>query len=62
MEARKWLSELRKTQGLSRREVCEKSGIERSLYAYIELGKRNPSVDTAKKIAEVLKFDWPIFF
>jgi transcriptional regulator with XRE-family HTH domain len=62
MQARTWLSEMRKKQGLSRREVCEQAGVERSLYAYIELGKRNPSVRTAQKIAEVLGFKWYLFF
>jgi putative transcriptional regulator len=57
---RTWLLEYRgdKTQ----QEVADKAGIERSYYTQIENGDRNPSVDTAKKIATALDFNWTIFF
>lgn len=42
--------------------VAEKSGITQSAYFYIENGERRPSVETAKKIAAVLGFDWTLFF
>lgn len=62
MAPRKWLSELRKTQGFSQEHVASNVGIARSVYSRIESGERNPSVATAKKIANVLQFQWTIFF
>lgn len=43
-------------------EVANKCELSRSMYAQIETGDRTPSVTTAKRIAEVLSFDWIIFF
>jgi transcriptional regulator with XRE-family HTH domain len=37
-------------------------GIGQGGYSMIELGERRPSVDTAKKIAAALGFDWTRFF
>lgn len=62
MKPRKWLSELRKTQGLSQFQVAERAGIARPMYSFLESGDKNPSVTTAKKVAEVLGFNWIIFF
>ena len=60
MEKRQWLIEYRgdKTQ----ESVAKDANIARSYYVQIETGTRNPSVQIAKKIAEVLDFDWTIFF
>jgi len=57
---REWLIKLRseKTQQF----VAEKAGINRSYYTQIENGIRTPSVEVAKKIAEVLNFPWTYFF
>jgi len=38
------------------------SRLSRSFYTEIENGDKNPSVETAKKIASALGFDWTIFF
>jgi transcriptional regulator with XRE-family HTH domain len=43
-------------------EVAEKVGITQQMYWMIENGERRPSVETAKKIAAVLGFDWVLFF
>lgn len=59
---RKWLAAYRDKAGFSHEEVAEQAGISRQYYGMIENGDRNPSVDVAKKIAKVLKFDWIIFF
>lgn len=57
---RDWLIQLR---GLERQEtVADRAGVSRSNYTNIENGLRSPSVDTAKKIAGALKFDWTLFF
>lgn len=54
----------RKQLGLTQQDVVELTGsiITRQYYGMIEKGERRPSVDVAKKIAEVLDIDWTIFF
>ena len=56
------LMDIRLEKGLTMREVAQQCGIKVSTYCLIEHGKRTPSVKTAKKIAEVLGFDWTAFF
>lgn len=60
MVKRNWLIELRGrfTQG----QIALLAGISRSAYSNIEIGKRDPSVATAKAIANALGFEWNIFF
>lgn len=62
MTKRDWLIALRNQIGLTQNEVAIRAKIERSTYAQYELGRRNPTVTNAKKIAEILGFDWTIFF
>ncbi|MEC1479212.1 MULTISPECIES: helix-turn-helix transcriptional regulator [Bacillus] len=57
---RKWLIEHRGKQ--SQETIAKKVCISRGAYANIELGKRNPSVQVAKRIADELGFNWTIFF
>lgn len=57
---RKWLVELRGTR--SQYAIAKEAGIAQSTYASIETGARAPSVKTAKMIADVLNFDWSLFF
>ncbi|HAB7139195.1 TPA_asm: helix-turn-helix domain-containing protein [Listeria monocytogenes] len=57
-----WLKELREQKAYTQEEVAKKAGIERTTYASIEQGRRNPSVSKAMRIASVLDFDWTIFF
>jgi len=59
---REWLSNIRKTKGLTQKEVSLKCGISRSYYADIERDVRNPKPDTAQAIGEVLGFEWTLFF
>ena len=59
---RAWLRNIREEKQLTQSEVADAVNIARTSYAMYEQGKRNPSVETAKKIALVLKFDWTIFF
>lgn len=59
---RKWLKELRDNNNLSQYEMAKKIGITSQFYNFIENGKRRPSIETAKKIAEILNFDWTLFF
>ncbi|MCC5466805.1 helix-turn-helix transcriptional regulator [Pelosinus baikalensis] len=57
-----WLIDLRKKRGLTQQQVADSLTINRSTYALIESGLRNPSPDSAKQIANVLGFEWVIFF
>ena len=57
---RVWLSDIRGER--SQKKAAELSGITQSYYSMIECGERNPSVELAKKIASVLRFDWTRFF
>ena len=61
---RKWLSDLRDVQGISQYKAAELSGISQSYYAAIETGERGKplNADIAKKIANVLGFDWTRFY
>lgn len=57
---REWLIKLR--GNTSQAEIAKKCGISQNFYSWIELGERRPSVETAKKIAAVLGFEWTRFF
>ncbi|MFU1797324.1 helix-turn-helix domain-containing protein [Paenibacillus azoreducens] len=56
-----FLIDKRTKLGLTQEKVAELAGIERSYYTKIENGTV-PSVKVAKKIAGVLRFEWPLFF
>lgn len=57
-----WLKEIRINAKATQESVAALAGIERASYSNIESGERRPSVETAKKIAEALSFDWTRFF
>lgn len=61
---REWLKEIRKKKGLSQYQVARQAKLSQSYYAGIEVGNRGHKlpVQTAKKIAEVLDFDWTKFY
>lgn len=59
---RQWLNDLRKNKKFTMLEVANLAIISESYYSLIENGARAPSVETAKKIAEVLNFDWTRFY
>lgn len=59
---RDWLVIKRSEVELTQEEVASSADIARTTYASIEQGERDPSVNVAKKIAEVLKFNWTFFF
>lgn len=59
---RNWLRVIRWKHGYTQDLTAKKAGIHRSSYTHIENGRRNPSVNTAQKIAKVLEFDWTLFF
>lgn len=59
---RPWLKNIRIEAKRTMKSVSEDAGISECYYSQIENGTRNASVSVAKKIAEVLGFDWQIFF
>ncbi|WP_342538497.1 helix-turn-helix transcriptional regulator [Sporosarcina sp. FSL K6-1540] len=59
---REWLKQRRLKARLTQEQVAEKSGIARTTYAMYEQGERDPSVGVAVNIADVLKFNWTLFF
>lgn len=56
-----WLKKIREENGLTQQDVAELADVERTTYASIEQGRRNPSVVNAMRIASVLDFEWTIF-
>lgn len=59
---RVWLKQLRLGKQMTEKQVADKACIAQPFYHNIEAGSKNPSPQTAKKIAEVLGFDWTRFF
>lgn len=59
---RNWLITAREESKMTQEMVAQRAGILRPSYSNIENGERRPSVETAKKIAEVLGFEWTKFF
>lgn len=61
---REWLVVIRKKKGMSQYKVAAEAGISQSFYAGIETGDRGMKlpVQTAKKIAAVLEFEWERFY
>ncbi len=57
-----WLRAMRKRKCLTQKQVALAIGISQPSYANIELGKRSPSVQTAKKIGTLFSFDWTEFY
>lgn len=55
---RTFLKEARNKKGLTQRDVADAVNINCAAYSNIEIGKRNPSVKLAKKIAKLLGFNW----
>lgn len=56
------LIKIRQDKNFTQSQVAVKANISLSFYSQIENGVRKPSVDTAKRIAGVLDFDWTDFF
>lgn len=59
---RLWLKQIREAKGMEQKEVASKIKKTQACYSYIESGDRNPTVELAQKIADVLDFDWTLFY
>ncbi len=51
------VKKMREEQRLSQKDLSLMAGVQQSTISYIECGEKNPSVDTAIKIAEALGVD-----
>lgn len=56
------LRELRNNAAMTQEELAQRCGVVRQTISNIELGVTRPSVDLAKKIADVFGVEWPILF
>lgn len=56
------LRELRETSGITQTDLAIKVGVSRQAISLIENGQMKPSIKNAKKIGEILKFDWRLFY
>lgn len=61
-ELREWLKNIRNDKGLTQEDVANACSIARSYYTHIENGVKTPSVPVAKKIGNILQFEWTVFF
>lgn len=60
-EARELIKEKRAALNLTQKQLADLVGVDRTTISKIENGIR-PSVNSAKKIAQILGLDWTIFF
>ena len=56
------LRTLRQDNGLTQTALAEAAGVVRQTISNIECGINAPSVDLAKKLAEILELNWTDFF
>lgn len=58
----KKLKQIRKQKGLSQEEVQKLTGINRNNISRYENGKREPNINTLKKLAKAYNIDIIVFF
>jgi transcriptional regulator with XRE-family HTH domain len=56
------LRSIRKQKGMTLKALASMTDLSESYISLIENMERRPSVDAAKRIAEVLEFHWTRFF
>lgn len=56
------LKEIRIEKGLTQEHLAKMCEVQRTTITMIEIGENKPSVELAKKLGNVLKFDWTLFF
>lgn len=57
-----WLKKYRLQTGMTMKDVADVVGITQVSYWQIEHGICKPKVDNAKKIGNLLNFDWRLFY
>lgn len=53
---------IRVAKGMNQAQLADLAGVSRTAITSIEAGNNNPSVELAKKLGDILKVDWSIFF
>lgn len=56
------LREKRTAKGMTQEQLADRVGVVRQMISRIELGLARPSVEVAQAIADVLGFEWTMFF
>ena len=56
------LRKVRQDNGLTQTALAEAAGVVRQTISNVECGLNAPSVDLAKKLAEILGLNWTDFF
>lgn len=56
------LREARTKMNMTQQELADKVGVVRQTISMIEQGVNKPSIELAKRIGEVLKIKWYLFF
>ena len=56
------LRKVRQDNGLTQTALAEAAGVVRQTISNIECGINAPSIDLAKKLAEILELNWTDFF
>lgn len=56
------LKELRRKNGVTQQQVADACEVTRATIAMIEIGKNQPSVKLAKRLAAYFEVEWSIFF
>lgn len=59
---KEWLKDKRISKGFTQETLAIKAGIAKTTYASYEQGQRNPSIENAKEIANILGISWTLFF
>ena len=59
---REWLIAYRKAKGLTQQDIAEILNVNINTYSFYEQGLRRPSPKNAKRIAQILDFDWTKFY
>lgn len=59
---REWLITAREKKKLSRKQLAEKVEVDYTYIYRIEKGEKTPSPIVAKRIGELLKIDWVLFY
>jgi len=62
IKIRPWLENARTEKRLTKASLAGLVNIDATTIGKYERGERRPSVETAKKIATALNFDWTLFF
>ena len=59
---REWLVKVRKEKSRTQKQIADKVGVTRQMIGAIEKGTATPRPSIAKRIAEILDFDWTLFY